>query len=106
MVDLFHVAPQGPFALESGWVKRMDFLQHEAAFSVQKHVHSAVTELGLLPWLEAQAIDMLIISGIRTEQCCEATARVASDLGFKVLSVSEGDAHLPDDVQRRHAQQR
>jgi len=95
VVDVFHVAPQGPFALDSGWVKRMDFLQHEAAFSVQKHVHNALTESGLLPWLEAQGIDTLIISGIRTEQCCETTARVASDLGFKVLFVSEATLTFP-----------
>ncbi|XLM22660.1 isochorismatase family protein, partial [Chromobacterium piscinae] len=29
------------------------------------------------------------ISGIRTEQCCETTARVASDLGYEVDFVSE-----------------
>jgi len=59
VVDVFHVAPQGPFSLASGWVKRMDFLQHEATFSVQKHVHNALTESGLLPWLQERSIDTL-----------------------------------------------
>lgn len=95
VVDVFHVAPEGPFALASGWVKRMEFLQHKATLSVQKRVHNALTESGLLPWLNEQAIDTLIISGIRSEQCCETTARVASDLGFKVLFVSEATLTFP-----------
>ncbi|MCG7390735.1 isochorismatase family protein [Pantoea sp. ACRSB] len=95
VLDVFHVAPEGPFALASGWVKRMEFLQHKATLSVQKRVHNALTESGLLPWLNEQAIDTLIISGIRSEQCCETTARVASDLGFKVLFVSEATLTFP-----------
>ncbi|MBA2817858.1 isochorismatase family protein [Candidatus Pantoea persica] len=95
VVDVFHVAPQGPFSLASGWVKRIDFLQHQATFSVQKRVHNALTESGQLPWLQAREIDTLIISGIRTEQCCETTASVASDLGFKVLFVSEATRIFP-----------
>jgi len=95
VVDVFHVAPQGPFSLASGWVRRMTFLQHEPTLSVQKHVHNALTESGLLLWLQEHAIDTLIISGIRTEQCCETTARVASDLGFKVLFVSEATLTFP-----------
>lgn len=95
VVDVFHVAPEGPFSLASGWVTRLPFLTHQATLSVQKHVHNALTESGLLDWLKQQAIDTLIISGIRTEQCCETTARVASDLGFNVLFVSEATLTFP-----------
>ena len=45
--------------------------------------------------LTAQGIGEVTISGIRTEQCCETTARVASDLGFDVLFVSEATATEP-----------
>jgi nicotinamidase-related amidase len=31
----------------------------------------------------------LIISGIRTEQCCETTTRHASDLGYRVTFIPE-----------------
>jgi nicotinamidase-related amidase len=31
----------------------------------------------------------VVICGIRTEQCCETTARVASDLGFEVTFVAD-----------------
>ena len=35
------------------------------------------------------------ICGIRTEQCCETTARVASDLGYQVTFVTEATATNP-----------
>jgi nicotinamidase-related amidase len=35
-------------------------------------------------WLTQHGIQKLIISGIRTEQCCETTTRHASDLGWRV----------------------
>ena len=35
------------------------------------------------------AIRRLIVSGIRTEQCCETTTRHASDIGYKVDYVTE-----------------
>lgn len=96
VADVFHIS-KGPFAPESGYVKRMSFLNHTAAVTVEKRVHNALTESSLLEWLHERKIEQLIISGIRTEQCCETTARVASDLGFKVLFVSE--ATLTFDMQ-------
>lgn len=44
-----------------------------------------------------QNIQRLLISGIRTEQCCETTARHASDLGFQVDFFT--DATLTFDMQ-------
>uniref|UniRef100_UPI002281194E cysteine hydrolase family protein n=1 Tax=Escherichia coli TaxID=562 RepID=UPI002281194E len=46
---------------------------------------NALTESGLDAWLRERDINHLIISGIRTEQCCETTTRHASDDGFKVV---------------------
>ncbi|NLG77903.1 MAG: isochorismatase family protein, partial [Xanthomonadaceae bacterium] len=40
--------------------------------------------------------DDVIVSGIRTEQCCETTARHASDLGYRVQFVL--DATLTFDM--------
>ncbi|HPW84395.1 MAG TPA: isochorismatase family protein, partial [Rhodoferax sp.] len=39
---------------------------------------------GLDVWLTQNGIQHLLISGIRTEQCCETTTRHASDLGWTV----------------------
>jgi nicotinamidase-related amidase len=58
----------------------------------EKHRHSALVGTGLTVWLHQQGIQRLIIAGIRTEQCCEATSRHASDEGWAVDFV--GDATL------------
>ncbi|WP_410497944.1 isochorismatase family protein [Chitinibacter sp. S2-10] len=89
VVNILHVDQDDGFRKESGWVKPMDFLRHTPAVTFEKHVHNALTESGLLPWLQKHQIRKLIICGIRTEQCCETTARVASDLGFEVDFVTD-----------------
>lgn len=89
VVDIFHVADQGAFSLASGYVKPMPFLTHQADVTFHKHVHNAFTDTGLDRWLRVREINHVIICGIRTEQCCETTARVASDLGYQVSFVSE-----------------
>lgn len=95
VVDVFHVEADGPFSLESGLVTRLPFLHHRATKTVHKRVHNALTESGLENWLREQDIQHLIISGLRTEQCCETTARVASDLGWKVTFVTEATLTFP-----------
>ncbi|MFZ4832333.1 isochorismatase family protein [Rouxiella sp. Mn2063] len=94
LVDIFHVS-QGPFALDSGFVVPMAFLSHQPQATFYKHVHNSLTESGLDAWLREQSITHLIISGMRTEQCCETTARVASDLGYRVTFVSEATLTFP-----------
>ena len=47
-------------------------------------------------WLNRNAIQRLIVSGIRTEQCCETTTRHAADLGYTVDFVT--DATLTFDM--------
>jgi nicotinamidase-related amidase len=37
----------------------------------------------------------IVVCGIRTEQCCETTARVGSDLGFGVTFVTDATATFP-----------
>src|SRR5213076_2673641 len=51
--------------------------------------HSALVGTGLPVWLHQQGIKRLIVAGIRTEQCCETTARHASDEGWAVDYVTE-----------------
>lgn len=54
-----------------------------------KHQHSGLAGTPLAAWLIARGIGRVIVSGIRTEQCCETTTRHASDSGFEVDYVSE-----------------
>lgn len=89
VVNILHIDGDAPFSKASGWVKPMAFLRHTPAATFEKQVHNALTESGLLQWLHQRQIKRLIISGIRTEQCCETTTRVASDLGFAVDFVTE-----------------
>jgi nicotinamidase-related amidase len=37
----------------------------------------------------------VVVTGIRTEQCCETTARLASDLGYRVRFVLDATATQP-----------
>ena len=74
-----------PFAMESGWVTPMAELRaFEPAATFVKHRHSALVGTGLDVWLTQHGIQKLLVSGIRTEQCCETTTRHASDLGWAV----------------------
>ena len=89
IVNIFHIDESPAFQLASGWVKSMDFLTHTPHVEFYKHVHNAFTDTGLDLWLRKNKIDHLVISGIRTEQCCETTTRVASDLGYRVSFVTD-----------------
>lgn len=95
VIDVFHVEQDGPFSLASGLVERLPFLHHEAVVTIQKRVHNALTDSGLDAWLRERNVRHLIISGLRTEQCCETTARVASDLGYQVTFVTEATLTFP-----------
>ncbi|MBL8300122.1 MAG: isochorismatase family protein [Rhodanobacteraceae bacterium] len=89
LVQILHVEPEGAFSLQSGWVKTLAPLRVEADVVLHKTRHSALVGSGLDVWLVEHGIRRLLISGIRTEQCCETTARHASDLGYAVDYVSE-----------------
>jgi nicotinamidase-related amidase len=89
IVRIFHV--DGPaskgnaFALESGHIRPIQGLaDFAAAATFHKNRHSALVGTGLEVWLHQNQIGRIIVSGIRTEQCCETTARHASDLGYAV----------------------
>lgn len=95
VIDVFHVNPEGVFSLASGLVTPMSFLKHQPQHVAHKHVHNSLTESGLDGWLRGQGITHLIIAGMRTEQCCETTARVASDLGYSVTFVTQATLTFP-----------
>jgi nicotinamidase-related amidase len=59
-----------------------------------KTTYNALTP-NLQQLLTALGIGEVVICGIRTEQCCETTARVAADLGFDVTFVTDATATSP-----------
>jgi nicotinamidase-related amidase len=95
VVHIFHVGQGGPFTLESGFVKPLPWLVGAPDVRFDKHTHNAFTDTGLDLWLRRHGIGKLIISGIRTEQCCETTARVGSDIGYAVDYVTEATLTFP-----------
>jgi nicotinamidase-related amidase len=102
IVRIFHVegakTSSNPLALESGHVRPLaELTAFDPAVIFHKSRHSALVGTGLDVWLTQNGVGRLIISGIRTEQCCETTTRHASDLGFKVDYVT--DATLTFDMQ-------
>lgn len=50
---------------------------------------NAFTTTNLQQQLVQRGVREVVVCGIRTEQCCETTARVAGDLGFDVTFVTD-----------------
>ena len=95
VVHIFHAGTSGAFAPESGFVKTLPWLTDVPDARFDKHTHNAFTDTGLDLWLRRRGIGKLIISGIRTEQCCETTTRVGADVGYAVDFVTEATLTFP-----------
>lgn len=85
VVRVLHVEDAGAFSKASGWVRPLaGLIDFEPALVIEKHMHSAFAGTALGQWLTGMGIRRLVVSGIRTEQCCETTTRDGSDRGFAV----------------------
>lgn len=89
IAQIFHVEETGAFSLASGYVKTLSALSIEPDAIFHKRRHSALIGSALPVWLTERGIRHLLVSGIRTEQCCETTTRHASDSGYSVDFISE-----------------
>ena len=112
VLQVFHTAQTGPFAPTSGHVRTLEPVSIRPDAVFHKSRHSALIGTGLDTWLTLRGIRRLIVSGIRTEQCCETTTRHASDRGWAVDFVTEatltfamthahGRHYTPDDIKAR-----
>ena len=108
VLQVFHqepgVDPRNPFHPQSGLIRAMPELELQADAVFYKEVHSALFGkttggITLESWLRSHGVEEILVTGIRTEQCCETTTRHASDVGFKVRFV--GDATLTFPMQSR-----
>jgi nicotinamidase-related amidase len=59
---------------------------------IQKHFPNAFRDTRLLDHLREHAIDELVIAGMMTHMCIDATTRAAADLGFKCALASDACA--------------
>jgi nicotinamidase-related amidase len=90
---------KNPFAMASGYIVPITGLvDFSPAATFYKRRHSALVGTGLEVWLTENGVGRIIVSGIRTEQCCETTTRHASDLGWAVDYVVDA-THTYDMVQ-------
>jgi nicotinamidase-related amidase len=84
------------FDPELGFVRFLDGLAAaDGEPVIIKTSHNAFTTTNLHQVLTMAGIGEVAVCGIRTEQCVETTARVASDLGFAVTFVTDATATNP-----------
>ena len=104
VLQVFHQEPgedvSNPFHPDSGFVRAMPELRLDADGVFYKEVHSAlygksVAGATLEQWLRQHGVEEILVTGIRTEQCCETTTRHASDLGFKVHFATDATLTFP-----------
>ena len=89
---LLHSEPGtgGVFDPEIGHVRLIDgFVPRDSEPVIVKTTINAFTSTDLEAGLRAGGVERVVICGIRTEQCCETSARLAADLGFEVVFVAE-----------------
>ncbi|HQT90278.1 MAG TPA: isochorismatase family protein [Acidiphilium sp.] len=112
VLQVFHTSETGHFSTASGFVRTLSPISVLPKAVFYKSKHSALIGTGLDVWLTEHRIRRLIVSGIRTEQCCETTTRHASDRGWAVdyvteatltfaMTSSNGHRYSPEDIKAR-----
>lgn len=95
VVQVLHTEDDGAFSLASGHVATLAPIRIAPDLMLHKRAHSALVGTPLAGWLTERGVRRLIVSGIRTEQCCETTTRHASDSGYTVDYVTEATLTFP-----------
>lgn len=98
VVWILHTEPgtDNVFDPAIGHVRLMDGLTPETGESIlTKTSHSAFTTTHLQQLLSQHEVEQVSVCGIRTEQCCETTARAASDMGYRVEFIVDATATHP-----------
>lgn len=86
-----------------GWEIHRAIAPSEQDLIIQKYVPDSFHETNLLQQLESKGIKKLIMSGLQTDYCINATCRRAVELGYDVTVVK--DAHSTYSQGSRSAEQ-
>ena len=87
------VEPDSPLRPElPGNALKPEALPHPGEPLFKKNVNSAFIGTGLEQHLRSAEITSLVLAGLTTDHCVSSTARMASDLGFRVTVVSDATA--------------
>ena len=98
VVWVLHTEPGtgGVFDPDNGHVRLMPGLEPQPGEpQLRKTSINAFTTTNLQQLLTERGVREVAVCGIRTEQCCETTARLASDLGYRVTFVLDATATNP-----------
>lgn len=96
VIFVLHSDADEGFERTSAHYKLMDFLAPlPGERLIHKTTRNCFTSTDLQQTLNDLGVRRIAITGIQTEQCCETTARVGSDLGFDVDFVTEATLTFP-----------
>ncbi|MET9041983.1 cysteine hydrolase family protein [Streptomyces sp. NPDC003328] len=99
IVWVLHTEPgsAGVFDPESGHVRLLEELERPLPGEpvLHKTSHNAFTTTNLQQLLTEAGVRELRVCGIRTEQCVETTTRIGSDLGYRMVFVTDATATHP-----------
>ncbi|GAA2059011.1 isochorismatase family protein [Catenulispora yoronensis] len=81
----------------SGHVRYLEELRtpRDGEPQVRKTAHNAFTTTNLQQVLTQHGVTEVLVCGLRTEQCCETTTRLASDYGYQVTFVLDANGTFP-----------
>ncbi|SDQ65874.1 cysteine hydrolase family protein [Thermostaphylospora chromogena] len=100
VVWVLHTEPGGGgvFDPARGFVRPIEGLEPAPGEPVvTKTSYNAFTTTNLHQLLTRHGVREVIVCGIKTEQCCETTARLACDLGYDVTFAIDATATFPLD---------
>jgi nicotinamidase-related amidase len=99
VVWVLHAEPgsQDVFDPAQGHVRLLEELERPGPGEpvLHKTSHNAFTTTNLQQLLTEAGIRELVVCGIRTEQCVETTVRIGSDLGYRVVFVTDATTTNP-----------
>ena len=72
-----------------GWQIYDDIAPNESELIFEKQYNSAFHKTALREYLESKEIDTIILVGLQTEYCIDATCKSAFDYGYKVIIPEE-----------------
>lgn len=80
-----------------GWQIYDDIAPNSSEVVVEKEYNSAFHKTGLKEHLESKEIDTIILVGLQTEYCIDATLKSAFDYGYKIIIPKETNTTLDNE---------